>query len=28
MPDAIKLKYIPAALSAAQLKELIQVPLK
>jgi NitT/TauT family transport system substrate-binding protein len=28
MPDAVKLKYIPAALSENQIKELIQVPLK
>jgi NitT/TauT family transport system substrate-binding protein len=28
MPDAVKLKYIPAPLTEAQLKELIQVPLK
>jgi NitT/TauT family transport system substrate-binding protein len=28
MPDAVKFKYIPAALTGAQLKELIQVPLK
>ena len=28
MPDAVKLKYIPAPLSPSQLKELIQVPLK
>lgn len=28
MPDAVKFKYIPAALTPAQLKELIQVPLK
>jgi len=28
MPDAIKYKYIPAALTEAQLKELIQVPLR
>jgi NitT/TauT family transport system substrate-binding protein len=28
MPDAVKLKYIPAPLTAGQLKELVQVPLK
>jgi NitT/TauT family transport system substrate-binding protein len=28
MPDAVKLKYIPAPLTQTQLKELIQVPLK
>jgi NitT/TauT family transport system substrate-binding protein len=28
MPDAVKLKYIPAPLTESQLKELIQVPLK
>jgi NitT/TauT family transport system substrate-binding protein len=28
MPDAVKLKYIPAPLAESQLKELIQVPLK
>jgi len=28
MPDAVKLKYIPAPLSEGQLKELIQVPLR
>jgi NitT/TauT family transport system substrate-binding protein len=28
MPDAVKLKYIPAPLTQSQLKELIQVPLK
>jgi NitT/TauT family transport system substrate-binding protein len=28
MPDAVKLKYIPALLTESQLKELIQVPLK
>ena len=28
MPDAVKLKYIPAPLTQSQLKELIQVPLQ
>jgi len=28
MPDAVKLKYIPAPLSESQIRELIQVPLK
>jgi NitT/TauT family transport system substrate-binding protein len=28
MPDAVKLKYIPAPLTESQIKELIQVPLK
>jgi NitT/TauT family transport system substrate-binding protein len=28
MPDAVKLKYIPAPLTDSQIKELIQVPLK
>jgi hypothetical protein len=28
MPDAVKLKYIPAPLTPSQLKELIQVPLQ